>query len=161
MIRALILPLAVLAACAAPARDMHALAGGPEDEEPAVPRVSDRHALRGMVGYTTSRGDGSFTLAGQYEYRVRRNWGAGGFLDLAFGDEFTPVLGAGLFWHPIENVNLLAAPGFDFEDEDIVIRVGGSIDFEWKKYEIGPAAAVDLAGDGTPLLLAFHISRDF
>ena len=166
MTRLLALPFLLLAACATtgasdPWPATYALSGGPTDERPAIPVVSKPNTLRGMVGYTTSRGDGSFTLAGQYEYRWRKDMGFGGFLDLSFGDEFSPVLGGAFFWHPIDIVNLMAGPGYDFEEHEVVVRVGGSVDFEWRDFEIGPAIFVDLGGHGTPLLLSFSISRDF
>lgn len=166
MIRFVALPLFLLAACASTSpRDpwpaTYALSGGPTDERAAIPKISNPHRVRGLVGYNTARAGGSLTVGGQYEYQWRKDLGVGGFLDLAFGDEFATVLGGGLFWHPLENLNLMAAPGYDFNEGELVVRVGGSYDFEWKGYWIGPAVYVDLGGDGTPILLAFNMGKDF
>lgn len=166
MTRLICIPLLFLAACATTGvaeswPGTYALSGGPTDERPAIPVVHNPHTVRGMVGYTTTRGDGSFTLAGQYEYQWRKDMGVGGFLDLSFGDKFSPVLGGAFFWHPIEIVNVMAGPGVDFQRDDTFARVGVSVDMEWKDFLVGPAAYVDIGARGTPLLLAFSISRDF
>ena len=166
MIRILTIPLLLLAACAAPGPSdpwpaTYALSGGPKDERAAIPKVSHPHRAKAMVGYNTARAGGSLTLSGQYEYQWRKDLGVGGFLDLAFGDEFATVIGGGMYWHPMDNLNLLAAPGYDFNEGELVVRVGASYDFEWKEYWIGPAVYVDLGGDGTPILFAFSFGKDF
>lgn len=166
MIRILALPLFFLAACAStPSQDpwpaTYALSGGPTEERAAIPKVGEPHRVKGLVGYNTARAGGSFTVSGQYEYKWRPELGVGGFLDLAFGDEFATVLGGGVYWHPMENLNVFGGPGYDFNENELVVRVGASYDFEWKSYWIGPAVYVDLGGEGTPILLAFAFGKDF
>ncbi|MHC4938676.1 MAG: hypothetical protein ACYTHK_06880 [Planctomycetota bacterium] len=166
MIRTLLLPLLFLAACATTAPQdswpaMHAISGGPTEERAAIPKVGNPHRVNALAGYNTARAGGSFTVGGQYEYRLNPDLGVGGFLDLAWGDEFASVLGGGVFWHPIENLNILGAPGYDFNENELVVRVGASYDFDWEDYRVGPAVYVDLGGEGTPILLAFNFGWDF
>jgi hypothetical protein len=138
-----------------------ALADGPTDEAPAVSTNPNPQSVRGFVGWTTERSDGGVTIAGQYEYRLRREWGAGAYADLVFGDDTAFLAGVGLFWHPVPQLNLMAGPGIDFENDDFFARAGASYDFEWKDFGVGPAAFVDLGASGTPILIALQISYDW
>jgi hypothetical protein len=137
-------------------------AAEPATEEPAEPTAPSRlHSGRVLVGGTTDRGGGGFTLGGQYEYRLKADWGVGGFADVTFGSDVAIVIGAAGYWHPIDRLTLLAGPGVDLEADDIFVRVGGSYDFTVKDYVIGPALYIDLGAKGTPILLGLSISLDF
>lgn len=132
------------------------------DEAPAIDSGPyHEHTIRPIVGYTTERQDGGFTLAAQYEYRFKKEWGAGAFADLVFGDSTAFVLGALGYWHPVENLTLVAGPGVDFDNDDVFARVGGSYDIKLKQFTIGPAVYVDLGAKSTPILAGLLASFDF
>jgi len=136
--------------------------GGPTTERPAIPRSpSKRHVARAFVGGTTERAGGGFTLGGQYEYRLTEDWGVGALADVTFGSDTAFVLGAAGYWHPIERLTLLAAPGVDFDKDDFFVRLGGSFEFAVKEFLIGPALYVDLGAKGTPILAGLIASFDF
>jgi hypothetical protein len=137
-------------------------AAEPATEGPAEPTTPSRlHSGRLLVGGTTDRGGGGFTLGGQYEYRLAADWGVGGFADVTFGSKVAVVIGAAGYWRPIDRLTLLAGPGVDLERDDIFVRVGGAYDFAFKDYVIGPALYIDLGAKGTPILLGLSISLDF
>ncbi len=131
-------------------------------ERPATSTTPSRqHEGRLFVGGTTDRGGGGLTLGGQYEYRLSTEWGVGGLADVTFGRDVAVVIGAAGYWHPIDRLTLLAAPAVDLERDDFLVRAGGSYDFAFKGYVIGPALYVDLGAKGTPVLFGLVVSFDF
>lgn len=132
------------------------------DEKPAFSTApSHQNSFRPIVGGTTEREGGGLTLGAQYEYHVTKDWGAGAFADITFGDSTAFVLGGAGYWHPVEELTLLAGPGVDFENDDVFARVGGSYEFKVKELMMGPAIYVDLGARKTPIFAGLLFSFDF
>ena len=87
-----------------------------------------------------------------------KEWGVGACADLTFGNSTAFVLGGAGYWHPIEDLTLLAGPGVDFDNDDVFARVGGSSEFKVKQLSMGPAVYVDLGAKGTPIMAGLLFS---
>jgi len=155
-------PLILFAACASrPVLDSESYYAAADEAPAKATTPIDHNVVRPIVGGTTDRGGGGFTIAGQYEYRISSDWGAGAFADVVFGDRIVFVLGAGAYWHPVEALSLLGGVGVDFKRDETFARVGGSYEFELKQLKLGPALYVDLGAKGTPVLAGLLFSFDF
>lgn len=160
MSRILIPALVLMTACAMPMQRNDDDVGAARSSRSTIRKP---HVARGFVGGTTNRGGGGFTLGGQYEYRINKDWGAGGVLDFTFGSDFATVLGVSGYWHPWQTLNVMAAPAYDFNEGEVFVRVGASYDFPMKQYDISlaPALYIDLGAKGTPLMIGLLVSKDF
>jgi hypothetical protein len=89
--------------------------------------------------------ENAFTLGVDYQFRLYRFLGLGGFYDHAFGDFRTTVVAPGLFIRPVEKVQILAAPGVELhEGENVfVFRLGFYYEFHINRLSLAPTAAVD------------------
>ena len=160
MSRILFPVLLALTACAMPMQR--------DDDDVGAARSSrstsnKRNVGRVFVGGTTERGGGGFTLGGQYEYKINKQWGAGAVLDFTFGSDFATVIGVAGYWHPWKTLNVMAAPAVDLNSDDFFVRLGASYDFPFKQYDISlaPALYVDVGAKSTPIMIGILISQAF
>ena len=121
-----------------------------------------KHRVNGLVGGTTDRGGGGFTIGGNYEYLLKHELGIAGFADITFGSRTTTTVGGGVWWHPADRWNLLAAPGVSFGNgTDVFVRLGVAYDFPFKEYLLSPYVSVDVFGNKTPVFFAFSFGKKF
>ncbi len=86
------------------------------------------------------------TLGLDYEYRCTKYLGLGGLVDYSGGDLDTTVIAVALFIHPVANLKLLIAPGYELHSghEEELVRAGVGWDFHaGESLTITPTFSVD------------------
>jgi len=135
--------LAILASiatsCAAPAgsRPWPVIPGLPIAEEEHAPEHAEGHgagaqAVNFFLGGSSDIGDADgLTVGVDYEYRLSRLWGIGGFAEGVGGLNRSFSVGAQAYWHGAGNLILVAGPGLErrHDEWEPIARVGGFYEF--------------------------------
>ena len=155
-----ILVLLLIAPPAVPAASEEPRLGKTQD-----PGRNERHELGIFAGVTTGGGDVGPSLGLDYEYRLNRRFGIGGFIELTGADFRDGVIGVPFFWHVWGDLTVLAAPGVEIESDgsstSALLRVGGEYGFEMTKgWEVVPGLYVDI-GDDTVVVYGLSFALSF
>ena len=142
-----IFSLLLLAPFALPAASYAASPGDTEDWA-----RDGRNELGIFAGVTSGAGDVGPSLGLDYEYRLNRHFGIGGFIELTGADFRDGVIGVPFFWHVWGDLTLLAAPGVEIESDSssasALLRLGGEYGFEMGKgWEVVPGLYFDFSDD--------------
>jgi len=114
-----------------------------------------RHTVGGFVGFT-DRDDVDFSVGGEYDYRLRRQWSIGAVAEHtpdAYGPYDATVLMGTAKFHPasMQRLQLIGGLGAEFKDiggDDLKFRVGAGYDvFREGSITITPRVTVDF-GEG-------------
>jgi hypothetical protein len=126
----------------------HAMA---EDTEAGEEHL-ERHRTSIFLGGTFEAHESGATVGLSYEYRFSDFYGAGAFVDRAWGDFDATIYGAAGFIHPLEPITLLIGIGVEREggENSFAVRVGGGYEFPLgERYWIAPSAYLDFVeGEG-------------
>jgi len=124
-----------------------------EEAEHEAGHAFARHDLAIFLGVTNDRTSKELTQGFEYEYRITSWFGAGGLVDLAFGEDRVTVVAVGAFFRPYHRLILLVAPGYErvkssssshADHIDFLLRIGGAWEFEMtEKFYLAPTINVD------------------
>jgi hypothetical protein len=125
-----------------------------------------RHRATVFLGETFEAHQTGPTIGLTYEYRLDELYGAGAFVDRAWGDFDATILGVAGFIHPREPVTLLIGLGMEREggDNDFAVRLGGGYEFpHGERYWIAPTAYLDFVeGKGlSTAVIGLEFGRTF
>jgi hypothetical protein len=130
-----------------------------------------KHHLAVFVGSTEAeehhgeKGDPDFTVGVDYERRLSPTFGVGGMFDWVVEGRREWLIGPMGFLHPYKGLKLFAAPCYQHiregEEDNVVIRLGASWDFEVGKYSIAPSVIYDFADEHNFLVLGVTVGRGF
>jgi len=135
-----------------------------EEEAPAKNHIS---VFVGATIEPREETKASFTLGADYERRLSELWGVGALVDLALGStERTALFGVPVYVHPIEPLELHAAPAVEFSQErdsegepegdsetKFAVRLGGGYEFELARFSIAPEVNIDFVNGEDPTLV--------
>jgi len=124
-------------------------------EEGAAPHSAfPRHDLAIFLGVTEDRSSEEFTQGVEYEYRITNWFGAGGLIDLAYGEERARFSAVAAYFRPTHSLKLILAPGVErFASTDhhqgkteFALRIGAAYDFELTElFYLAPTVNLDFA----------------
>ena len=110
-----------------------------------------KHHVAVFLGNTHDyHSEDTFTVGVDYEYRFSQYVGLGALVDFA-GTKFDiTVLGGGLFFHPWNDLRVLAAGGNEHHsgDDEFLVRLGVMYDFFINDWSVSPTVNVDLLESG-------------
>jgi hypothetical protein len=122
-----------------------------------------RNHLAIFLGATEEEESPEGTIGFDYERRLTKTWGWGGFADWAGGDIRAYVLGASLFIHPVGDLKVIAGLGIDknnLRDEtDPLFRLGFLYDFEIGQYTLAPEFNIDFVDNKEVLVYGVAFGR--
>jgi len=103
--------------------------------------------------------ENGFTVGFNYERRLSKLLGIGGFYEYAGGDFDKWSIGVPLFIHPYKGLRFQIAPGLEHResDDEFLFRIGAAYDFQLsERWAIVPEANVDFVDGEEALYLALH-----
>ena len=125
-------------------------AGAPSLEEHGLEEAANRIGV--FLGGTTKSGETSLTISVEYERRLTDLIGVGGFVELLpDADEREWLLGIGVYFHPVGELNVFLGLAGEFEGghADLILRTAVSWELELAEgFAVAPTAALDFGGDG-------------
>ena len=139
------------------------LACCPEDAEK---EAFKRNEVAIFLGYTGVRAGDGGTVGIGYHRRLGPDFGIAAFGEYVFGESQVPVVGAGMFFQPIEKVNILLAGGVEFEhggEAEPLFRIGGF--YRIRKVagtDVSPAIYLDIVRNKDPvIIIGFELGREW
>ena len=162
------IPTSIVATDAAP---LHRHAEGVETHGAEEHEHWKRNEISLFLGYTSVREREGPTVGLTYVRWFCHDVGAAVFVEGVFGDETTPIAGAGIMVKPNERAGILLAFGASFKVEEGksrreakgLMRIGGSyLVAEIGRIRILPAAYVDFIQDEKPVVVfGVELAREF
>lgn len=122
-----------------------------ENKDHALEHNYHRHHVGAFFGGTHDyHGENAFTVGLDYEYRLTKLLGGMAFIDYAGGNIESSVVGAGLFFHPAGDVQLLTAVGKEVHHghSEFVARLGAVYGFHLGNWTLSPALMADVLESG-------------
>jgi carbohydrate-selective porin OprB len=98
-----------------------------------------------FVGNRDEGSSNGFTVGAEYEYRLSKLLGIGGFAEYAGGDFDSLVLGVPVTFHPLAGWAFQLAPGVEFNSgTELLFRIGAGYEFEISpQWSLVPKLSVD------------------
>lgn len=116
-----------------------------------------------FVGNTQDGSSHGFTIGLEYEYKLTKLIGVGGFLQYAGGDFDAVAIGVPVTFHPLGGWAFRLAPGLHFNSgTDLLFRAGVGYDFEVApRWSVAPEFNVDFVDGDTHLVYGVSAAYEF
>lgn len=129
----------------------------------AQSEIERPNSARVFVGNTQNGSSHGFTLRAEYEFRLTKLIGVGGFLEHASGDIDSVSVAAPVTFHPLGGWAFKVAPGLDFNGgTNLMFRIGAGYDFEIvPRWSLTPEFNIDFVDGETELVYGLSAAYEF
>lgn len=126
------------------------------DYEATTRGKSEKHHFHNRVSFlianTVEAGEHDQTIGIEYERYLGDHWGIGAFIDWFEGEHDSELVAIAGFYHPVPEVGLMIAPGYQFrdgKDDRAAFRVGMFYEFDLnERFAIAPSIYTDFLSGG-------------